>query len=79
MASIVTIGFIDWVLMIHAIIGTYFIAAGTAAHNQFLERDLDGLMNRTKTRPLPTQRISAHEGKIFSVRSWFSSYLIFNK
>ena len=44
MASIVTIGFIDWVLMIHAIIGTYFIAAGTAAHNQFLERDLDGLM-----------------------------------
>ena len=41
MASIVNMGFIDWVLMIHAIIGTYFIAAGTAAHNQFLERDLD--------------------------------------
>ena len=67
MASIVNMGFIDWVLMIHANIGTYFIAAGTAAHNQFLERDLDGLMNRTKTRPLPTQRISAHEGKLFSV------------
>ena len=65
MASIVTMGSIDWVLMIHAIIGTYFIAAGTAAHNQFLEIDLDGLMNRTKTRPLPTQRISAHKGKLF--------------
>lgn len=67
MASVVIMGSIDWVLMLHAIIGTYFIAAGTAAHNQFLERGLDGLMNRTKARPLPTQRISAIEGKLFSV------------
>ncbi len=67
MASIVTLGALDWILMIHTIIGTFFIASGTAAHNQFLERDLDGLMNRTKTRPLPTQRISAHDGKLFSV------------
>jgi protoheme IX farnesyltransferase len=67
MASVVIMSSIDWVLMIHAIIGTYLIAAGTAAHNQFLERSLDGLMNRTKARPLPTQRISAFEGKLFSV------------
>lgn len=67
MASVVIMSSIDWVLMIHAIIGTYLIAAGTAAHNQFLERSLDGLMNRTKARPLPTQRISAFECKLFSV------------
>lgn len=67
MASVVIMSSIDWVLMIHAITGTYLIAAGTAAHNQFLERSLDGLMNRTKARPLPTQRISAFEGKLFSV------------
>ena len=67
MASVVVKGSIDWALMIHATIGTYLIAGGTAAHNQFLERGLDGLMNRTKARPLPTQRISAFEGKLFSV------------
>ena len=45
MASIVSVGFIDCI-MIHAIID-YFIAAGTAAYNH---SRTDGLMNRTKTR-----------------------------
>jgi len=70
---------IDLVLLLHAIIGTYMIAAGTAAHNQFLERGLDGLMNRTKSRPLPTQRISATEGRFFSLSLIFAglAYLVF--
>ncbi|MEL0011630.1 MAG: UbiA family prenyltransferase, partial [Bacteroidota bacterium] len=60
-------GSVNPLLLIHAILGTYMIAAGTAAHNQFLERGLDGLMNRTTSRPLPTQRISPNEGRIFSM------------
>jgi protoheme IX farnesyltransferase len=59
-------GSLDYVLMIHAILGTYLIAAGTSAHNMFLERGLDGLMHRTSSRPLPDSRISAQNGFIFS-------------
>ncbi len=72
-------GSVNPLLLIHAILGTYMIAAGTAAHNQFLERGLDGLMNRTKSRPLPTQRISPNEGRIFSMSLIFAglAYLVF--
>ncbi|MFU8812965.1 MAG: heme o synthase [Balneolaceae bacterium] len=62
---------LDLILMAHAIIGTYLIAAGTAAHNMFLERRLDGLMHRTNQRPLPASRLSSAES------AWFSTILIF--
>ena len=65
-------GTIDFVTMIHALIGTYLIAAGTGAHNQFMERNLDGLMKRTKSRPLPTQRIPSKKSVIFSLTLLFS-------
>lgn len=60
-------GTLNVVLMIHAIFGTYLIAAGTAAHNMFMERDLDGIMKRTSQRPLPAYRIEAGQCLIFSM------------
>lgn len=60
-------GAIDFVILIHAIVGTVLIAAGTAAHNQYIERDLDKLMLRTSKRPLPMERISPRNGLIFSL------------
>lgn len=49
-----------------ALLGTWLVAAGTAAHNMFLERGLDGLMPRTSKRPLVEQRISEARGMVFS-------------
>ena len=60
-------GGVNVVLMIHAIFGTYLIAAGTAAHNMFMERNLDGLMRRTSRRPLPAYRINPRQSSIFSL------------
>lgn len=57
----------DFITMINALVGTYFIAAGTGAHNQFMERNLDGLMKRTKNRPLPAHRLTPKNGKVFSL------------
>lgn len=68
-------GTISYLTMIHAIVGTWLIAAGTGAHNQFMERKLDGLMKRTEKRPLPTRRISAKNGMIFSLTLIFSGLL----
>lgn len=58
---------IDYVLMLHASIGTYLIAAGTAAHNQFMEWRHDGKMNRTKKRPVPSSKISPQQSATFSL------------
>ncbi len=40
------------------ILGTGLSSSGANALNQWFERDRDALMNRTKTRPLPEQRLS---------------------
>ena len=62
-----SVGGVNFALMFHALLGTYLIAAGTAAHNMFLERNLDGLMRRTSKRPLPAYRIEPRQSSIFSL------------
>lgn len=71
-------GALDYILMFHALLGTYLIAAGTSAHNMFLERGLDGLMHRTSKRPLPDSRITSKNSLIFSSVLIFSglAYLL---
>jgi protoheme IX farnesyltransferase len=50
-------GRIDVLLFVHALIGTALVASGTNALNQWWERDVDGLMQRTRSRPLPSGRL----------------------
>lgn len=57
----------DLVVLIHALVGTWLTASGTSAHNMFLERRLDNLMQRTRLRPLPSSKISASHGAVFSL------------
>lgn len=58
---------IDFILMVHATLGTWLIASGTAAHNQFMEWRLDGKMKRTQKRPVPTSKITPTQSVIFSL------------
>jgi protoheme IX farnesyltransferase len=57
---------VDPVLLLHALIGTALVAAGTNALNQYVERDLDAKMHRTRTRPLPAGRMTPRAALIFS-------------
>ncbi|PTM20029.1 MAG: protoheme IX farnesyltransferase [Bacteroidetes bacterium] len=57
----------DLIVLIHALVGTWLTASGTSAHNMFLERRLDNLMQRTRLRPLPSSKISASHGAVFSL------------
>lgn len=43
----------NWLLLVNTLLGTGLLACGAAALNQYLERDFDALMDRTKDRPLP--------------------------
>src|SRR5712671_1010335 len=54
-----------WMELFHTLLGTLLIAAGTAALNQWYEREGDGLMNRTKARPIPSGRITADHALLF--------------
>ncbi|HYP14560.1 MAG TPA: heme o synthase [Bryobacteraceae bacterium] len=47
-----------WLLLLHTLIGTGLIASGTAALNQWWEREADAKMPRTQERPLPGGRVS---------------------
>jgi protoheme IX farnesyltransferase len=46
-------GALDWALLAHTLFGTTLVGAGTAALNQYIERDMDAVMRRTASRPLP--------------------------
>lgn len=57
----------EWMVLLHAIVGTGLIASGTFTLNQWYEREADGKMFRTRQRPLPTGRITAGQAMIFGI------------
>ena len=54
-------------LLAHTLIGTGLVAGGASALNQVWERDTDGLMHRTRRRPLPQGRLSMAESAAFGL------------
>ena len=50
-------GEFDWIRLLNTIFGTALAAGGTIALNQYVERDLDARMRRTRSRPLPDGRL----------------------
>ncbi len=47
------------------IVGGSSAAAGASVLNQYIDRDIDGQMSRTKNRPIPAGRISARNALVF--------------
>lgn len=60
-------GGFDWLLLCHTLLGVALASGGTLALNQYLERDLDGRMLRTRERPLPEGRLRPGEALGFGV------------
>jgi protoheme IX farnesyltransferase len=48
-------------LVVHALVGTALAAGGTMALNQYMEREADARMARTRTRPIPDGRLAPRE------------------
>jgi protoheme IX farnesyltransferase len=53
-------------VLFHTVVGTALVAGGAAAFNEIFERRTDGLMRRTRRRPLPDGRMRA------STAAWFA-------
>jgi len=56
---------VNYLRMIHAVLGTALVASGAAALNQLLEREHDAKMRRTKNRPLPSGRLQPTTVMVF--------------
>ena len=55
----------DYLRLLQMLLGTALAAGGTLALNQFLERDTDAVMQRTRHRPLPDGRVQPREAAWF--------------
>jgi protoheme IX farnesyltransferase len=62
-----TTGRLDYALFFHTTLATILLASGVAALNQFIERELDALMQRTAARPLPAGKLSLWQAFVFGL------------
>lgn len=60
-------GLIDYLALGRAMLGIALLSSGIATLNQYMERDLDGLMRRTADRPLPSGKLSPWEALLFGI------------
>jgi protoheme IX farnesyltransferase len=59
-------GTIQWSLFIMMLLGTTLVMASSCVFNNYLDRDYDGLMERTSHRPLPSGRLSTQRVLVFA-------------
>ena len=59
-------GAVDIVTLLLLTVGGFFVSGAANGINQVLEKDYDALMERTKDRPLPSERMKSSEAVLFS-------------
>lgn len=67
-AFVASRGRLDLWLALHTMIGTGLATGGALALNQWVERDVDARMKRTRSRPIPSGRLTADRAGAFG---WF--------
>ncbi|MBM3768216.1 MAG: protoheme IX farnesyltransferase [Acidobacteria bacterium] len=60
-------GPLQWIVLLHCMVGTALLASGTAALNQWYESDADAQMRRTEKRPIPAGVISPRNAFLFGL------------
>ena len=65
--ALASTGRIDYLRMLSAMIGIALLSSGIATVNQYMERDLDALMRRTASRPLPSGKLLPWEALVFGI------------
>jgi protoheme IX farnesyltransferase len=68
-------GWPGWWLAFATLLGGTMSSAGANAINQAIDSDIDGLMRRTRGRPLPTQRVSKRAVLVFGSSLGIAGFL----
>jgi protoheme IX farnesyltransferase len=64
---ILAVGVVNFVDLVLLLFGGYCMVGASNSFNQIIEKDKDALMDRTKSRPLPTKKISTSNAFWISV------------
>ena len=64
--GLATRGSVDWFILSILTLAAFLLSGASVGVNQIIERDFDKLMERTKSRPLPTNRLSISEALILT-------------
>jgi protoheme IX farnesyltransferase len=67
---------IDWAILLWTIIGTGLAAGCASVLNQLIEMRRDGLMHRTRSRPIPAGRMSAAHGLVAGALMGYAGLMI---
>ncbi len=65
-----------WEVTLWTMLGGALAAAGSSAINQYIDRDIDGSMQRTARRPLPARRLTPGEGLAYGVAANLISFFL---
>ena len=60
-------GAIDWRAFVMFCLGGFLISGSAVTLNQVFEEDVDGIMKRTQSRPMPTGRVKEREALIYAM------------
>ncbi len=63
-------------LVFFTLLGGALSAAGASAINSYIDRDIDGLMSRTKNRPVVTHRIDADNALAYGIAAGVAAFVI---
>lgn len=69
-------GAVDWITLVMLFVGGFLMSGASVCVNQIIEKDLDKLMKRTMSRPLPTNRLTPNEAMLFSMLCLLTSVVI---
>lgn len=58
---------IDFIRLLNMAVGVALLSSGIATLNQYIERNTDGLMRRTESRPLPSGKLAARDALLFGI------------
>lgn len=69
-------GWPAWSLVLLTLLGGTLAAGGANAINQYVDRDIDLLMERTRLRPLPSHQVPPRHALIFGIMLGVASFLV---
>lgn len=58
---------VNWLTFGAFLIAGFLVSGSSVTINQIIEKQFDAIMNRTKKRPIPSNRISKEEATVFSI------------
>ena len=64
-----------WDMLLATLVGGALAAAGANTINQYLERDIDGLMTRTRRRPIPSGAVKPEHALVFGLALSAASFV----